>query len=80
MTFSILSKKLVLIRMPMIPMQLHYSNKDPIVVVNTLNEELKEASTWCSINGMKANPDKFHAMMMDKSSNCIDHCFNCQLM
>jgi hypothetical protein len=42
--------------------QLHYSNKDPIVVVNTLNEELKEASTWYSINGMKANPDKFHAM------------------
>ena len=35
------------------------SNKDPIVVVNTLNEELKEASTWYSINGMKANPDKF---------------------
>ena len=52
------------------------SNKDPIVVVNTLNEELKEASTWYSINGMKANPDKFHAMMMGKSSNCIDHCFN----
>ena len=43
---------------------IYYSHESPVVVEKALNRDLENTATWFKENGMKANPDKYQAMVL----------------
>jgi hypothetical protein len=53
-----------------------YCDYDINKVVNTLEADSLKLINWFSINLMKANPDKFHAIAIGKKTNKHNLTFN----
>ena len=48
---------------------IHCSNKDVRAVQNNLNIDLENVTSWFIQNGLKPNPDKYHAMVLGKTED-----------
>ena len=55
---------------------LSFSHDDPCIVKSTLERSAKKALEWFANNNMKANPEKFQAMVLGRNGKGSDIVFN----
>lgn len=51
--------------------QIYDSDKDPAALHLKMEHELDTAVNWYAINGLKANPEKFQAMILGKTNHAF---------
>ena len=50
---------------------IHFSHRNPHVVEQTVNRDLDNAAIWFRENGMRANPEKYQAIVLGNTSQDV---------
>ena len=56
---------------------IHFSHRNPHVVKQTINLDLDNATIWFRENGMRANPEKYQAIVLGNTIEALSALMLC---